>query len=42
MWMCGVRPRYQPGKIVSKRATPLAFVRWIPRRKLPLFPDTPE
>ena len=42
MWMCGVRPRYQPGTIDSKRTLPFESVRWMPRRKVPVLPCTPE
>jgi hypothetical protein len=40
MWV--VRPWYQPGKIVRKVARPLASVRWMPRRNVPVSPFTPE
>jgi hypothetical protein len=42
MWMCGVRPRYHPGKIVRDSAFPFAFDFWCPRRKRDEAPFTAE
>lgn len=32
MWMCTVRPVYQPGRIVVNRTLPAPLVSWYPRR----------